>query len=339
MKDNKGIIGAGNWILDTTKTIDVYPEQDTLANILDQESNNGGAAYNVLKDLAKLGVPFPLYGIGLIGNDGAGQYILEDCRMHGIDTTSLKSLDGVSTSYTDVMLVKSTGRRTFFHHRGANALLDREYFNFDKVDARILHLGYLLLLDRLDEFAHDKRTRASLLLEEVKNKGMITSVDLVSESSDRFRQIIMPSLPYIDYLFLNEFEAGKLTGVNLSEKNLSPENIKQAIQFILNHGVNEWVILHFPQGVMAGNRKGDFIFQGSLDLPPDKIAGTTGAGDAFAAGVLFGIHEGWPLNDSLELGVCSAASCLSHVSCSEGIIKYNNCLELRNYFGYTKSIL
>ena len=69
MNQRKGITGAGNWILDWTKTIDVYPQQDTLANILSQESNNGGAAYNVLKDLSRLGAPFPLRAIGLIGND------------------------------------------------------------------------------------------------------------------------------------------------------------------------------------------------------------------------------------------------------------------------------
>lgn len=328
----KGITGAGNWILDLTKTIDIYPQQDTLANILSQESNNGGAAYNVLKDLARLGAPFPLRGIGLIGNDEAGAYILEDCRKLGINTDGLIIHESASTSYTDVMLVKSTGRRTFFHHRGANAFLDIPHFNFDRIQSRILHLGYLLLLDRLDGFLEDKRTRASFLLKRAKEKGLITSVDLVSESRDRFKSIVGPSLPFIDYLFLNEYEAGKLTGIDLTSGPIDLKTCQKALEKIISGGILKWVILHFPQGVIARNRQGDLLSQGSLQMPENRIVGTTGAGDAFAAGVLYGIHEKWPMDQCIELGICSAAASLTHASCSGGILPQTECLELKEKY-------
>ncbi len=328
----KGITGAGNWILDWTKTIDIYPQQDTLANILLQESNNGGAAYNVLKDLAKLGAPFPLRGIGLIGDDEAGAYILEDCRKSGIDTDGLTVHESASTSYTDVMLVKDTGRRTFFHHRGANAYLDISHFNFDKIQSRILHLGYLLLLDRLDEFLDDNRTRASILLNRAKEGGMITSVDLVSESRDRFKTIVAPSLPYIDYLFLNEYEASKLTGIDLTSGSTDHRAYEKALEKIFSGGILNWVILHFPDGVIARNREGNLLFKGSLILPENMIIGTTGAGDAFAAGALYGIHENWNMEQCIELGICAAAASLTHASCSDGIHPYNECLELKEKY-------
>ena len=327
-----GITGAGNWILDWTKTIDIYPQQDTLANILSQESNNGGAAYNILKDLSRLGAPFPLHGIGLIGNDEAGSYILEDCRKLGIRTDGLLVHETASTSYTDVMLVRKTGRRTFFHHRGANAFLDIPHFNFDNIQSRILHLGYLLLLDRLDGFLSDSLTRASFILGMAKEKGLITSVDLVSESSDRFQNIVAPSLPFIDYLFLNEYEASKLTGADLSSETMDLKTCKKALKKILSGGILNWVILHFPDGVIALNKHGDLLLQGSLMMPENRIIGATGAGDAFAAGVLYGIHENWPMDQCIELGICSAASSLTHASCSGGILPLAECLKLKEKY-------
>jgi len=330
----KGITGAGNWILDITKTIDTYPQEDTLANILAQESNNGGAAYNVLKDLSKLGAPFPLYGIGLIGDDEAGRSILEDCRNLGINTRGLQIDRSANTSYTDVMLVKKTGRRTFFHHRGANAFLDITHFNFAANPTRILHLGYLLLLDQLDEFIETNKTRAAIVLGNAKENGMLTSVDLVSESRDRFKKIVAPSLPFIDFLFLNEYEASKLTGVDLITPKATRTAFEMVLKKILSGGVLQWAILHFPEGAIAGNRNGQILYQESVDMPPSNIIGTTGAGDAFAAGVLYGIHEGWPMEKCLELGVCSAAASLTHASCSEGVRSMKECLELGVKYGF-----
>jgi sugar/nucleoside kinase (ribokinase family) len=331
-KEMDGIIGGGNWIIDWTKSIDIYPEQDTLANILSQESNNGGAAYNVLKDLSRLGATFPLHGIGLIGDDEAGQFILEDCRKHGIGMAGLEVMVSASTSYTDVMLVRETGRRTFFHHRGANALLDIPHFQFKRYQARIFHLGYLLLLDRLDDFLEEGKTRAAVVLEKAKENGLITTVDLVSESRDRFKKIVSPSLPYIDYLFLNEYEASKLTGIDLTSGPLTRSACEGALKEIFAAGVLQWVILHFPEGVIARHRDGKMISQGSVIMPPDQFIGATGAGDAFAAGVLYGIHESWPMERCLELGVLVAASSLTHASCSEGIRPVEECLALREKY-------
>ncbi|MGF1637904.1 MAG: carbohydrate kinase family protein, partial [Cyclobacteriaceae bacterium] len=127
MENRTGILAAGNWIIDKIKIIDEFPHQDGLANILDEQTNNGGAAYNVLKDLAKLKAKFPLYGCGLVGNDDNGRHILEDCKAHSINIEYLQSTSMAATSFTDVMSVKSNGRRTFFHQRGANALLSPDH--------------------------------------------------------------------------------------------------------------------------------------------------------------------------------------------------------------------
>src|SRR5438105_4350996 len=146
-----GLLAGGNWIIDQVKLIDVYPQPEQLGNIRGQSQGTGGAPYNVLIDLAKTGAPFPLLGAGLVGKDPLGHQILEDCRQHKIDVRHLGATADAPTSYTDVMTEQRHGRRTFFHARGANALWRGDHLDFDKAKPRIFHLGYLLLLDALDE--------------------------------------------------------------------------------------------------------------------------------------------------------------------------------------------
>lgn len=106
---------------------------------------------NVLIDLSKLKAPFPLEAIGLVGDDLNGARIIDHCREKGIDVRQLQTTHDMPASYTVVTSVKNTGKRTFSHHRGANSLLDIDHFDFHLSRFRIFHLGYLLLLDRLDE--------------------------------------------------------------------------------------------------------------------------------------------------------------------------------------------
>ena len=329
-----GIIAAGNWIIDHIKVIDIYPVQDSLANIKEESYSNGGSPYTILKNLAKLQALFPLSGIGLVGEDGFGIQIKNDCAEHGIDTKMLKALSHTPTSYTDVMTVKSTGRRTFFHQRGANAFLDIADFDFAGSSEKIFHLGYLLLLDSLDKIYEDGKSGAGRVLDMACQAGLKTSVDIVSEDSNRFKQIILPALPYIHYLFLNEFEAGRCTDNDLSGDRPGYAALDKAAAEILYHGVREWVFIHFPAGVFAKNKRGEVLYQGSVNLPSDKVISVLGAGDALAAGILYAIHEGWPISEALRLGVCSSASCLLELSSSKGILPYNKCLDIGENYGF-----
>src|ERR1700729_1728947 len=84
-----GLLAGGNWIIDQVKLVDVYPQREQLANIRGQSQGSGGAPYNVLIDLARLGAPFPLMGAGLVGDDALGREILADCKQNKIDTRHL----------------------------------------------------------------------------------------------------------------------------------------------------------------------------------------------------------------------------------------------------------
>jgi sugar/nucleoside kinase (ribokinase family) len=329
-----GIAGAGNWIVDRVKLVDHWPQQDTLANILGETTGNGGGAFNLLVDLAKLGVPFPLEGIGLVGKDAAGGWIFETCNQHRIQTDFLKSTDA-PTSYTDVITAKDTGRRTFFHQRGANSRFGPDSFEISEIESRIFYFGYALLLDSMDAPDTDFGTRAGRLLANASKLGMKTAMDVVSEDSDRFEWIVSAALPHLDWLFMNEFEAERTVGYPLRKgEGLDRQAMEAAAQQLLKAGVHEAVFLHAPEGAYARSANGDSIWQPSVNLPAAEIAGTVGAGDAFAAGVLFGLHDQMPLRECLLRGVCAAAASLRHPSASEGVLPLEMCISLAGAHGF-----
>jgi len=334
MSARQGILSGGNWIVDKLKFIDTYPQQDALANILTETTGNGGSPFNVLLDLARLGAPFPLAGIGLIGTDAYGDWIHGQCDAHGVDRTRILRHATAPTSYTDVMTVKSTGRRTFFHQRGANAFLAPEHFSFARSDAKIFHLGYLLLLDLLDQPDKDFGTASARVLHEAREAGFKTSIDVVSEDSQRFADIVLPALRHTDYCIMNEFEIERTTGIPTKPGGcISLPALESASRQLLTSGVGEWVITHFPEGACALGHDGSFHIQGSLHVPQEHIIGTVGAGDAFAAGVLFGLHEDLPIDTALRYGVATAASCLFGSGTSDGILPIKDCLALADKLG------
>ena len=327
----RGVLAGGNWIMDHVKMIDGWPSQDALANITAQSDGNGGGPYNITKNLARLGAGFPLAGVGLIGRDADGEKILQDCTAHGIDHTGIQAVAAAPTSYTDVMTVSGTGRRTFFHQHGANALLDSMHFDLAATSARIFYLGYLGLLQTLDAADAAGRTKASQLLEQARGLGLITLADLVSNESADFPAIVNPSLPHLDYLFLNEYELARLVGETAVK---APGQLVAQARQVIERGVQQAVIVHLPEGALCVRRDGPVTWQPAVRLPADQIAGTAGAGDAFSAGFLLGLHEGWNDNQCLKLAVNAAAASLRDATCSAAVESWQNCLALGRQLGF-----
>ncbi len=320
-----GITAGGNWIIDLIKFVDSYPEEGNLSNILKTESPaNGGCPYNVLLDLARLKTGIPLQAVGAIGDDDFGNFILDDCRRHGVSTELMSKRPGQTTSYTDVITVKSNGHRTFFHARGANATLDIDDFDIARIKGRICLVGYLLLLDKLDEPDKKFGTRAARLLSMLKDAGIETAIDVVSENSERFNRIVTPSLKFTDYLIFNEVEAGKVLEKKIRRKDggIDFKDASEAADALLKMGVGKIVVIHFPEGAVATVKDKNRLVREkakSLKLPSGFIKGTVGAGDAFCAGCLQVIYEGGNLKEMLALGNGVAAASLSHPSASLGI--------------------
>ena len=103
--------------------------------------------------------------------------------------------------------------------------------------------------------------------------------------------------------------------------------MSEAARALLKRGVARQVVIHL-RGRGGRGSLGRGGQAGILELPSNFIVGATGAGDAFAAGYLFGIHEGWSTQRSVELGVCAAAACLTGPTPSGGLRTVDECLAL-----------
>lgn len=312
--ERKGIIAAGNMLVDHVHQIVQWPERGWLAEIVHSERATGGAPLNVLLTLAKMHVSLPLQAVGLIGEDSDGDYIMAMLDQYHVNRQRVQRTTFAPTSMSQVMTDPS-GQRTFFHSPAANRLLDLPAF--DRLDSsmKIFHLGYLLLLDSLDMPDEEFGTRSARLLAQMREQGYETSLDLVSRKGDpRYQPLVLPALRYVDYLVINELEAGEFSGLEMRNGDDAPDidHIALAASQLLAAGVKQRVVIHCPEGAWgeAPGEPGQWI--ASKQLEQDEIIGSVGAGDAFCAGFLYGCHEAWPLTDSIQLAhACARASLLA----------------------------
>jgi sugar/nucleoside kinase (ribokinase family) len=335
-----GIACGGIWVVDLLKVIDHYPQENSIAYISEVSQGGGGCAHNVVINLAKFDSGLPLYALGVLGNDPYGDYLVEQCRRHpNVNVEQLRRTDLDATPYTDVFCVKSSGRRTFFHYPGTNRLFHPADVDLDRLPARMFHLGYLLLMAALDQADAEYGTVAARFLAQLQSRNIRTSIDLVSENSDRFPKIVPPALKYTDYCIINDWEAEKLTGIPLrSGGTLLPENLRKIGAAILAQGVRELVVVHFPEGGYLLSRSGVERLQPSLDLPDAYIVGSTGAGDSFCAGILYGLYQGWNYDRTLRFATCAGGMNLSDLTTTGGIQSWQEILRMEERFPYRESL-
>lgn len=321
-----GIGVVGNLIVDRYKVVETYPPAGSLTTIVGMGSAAGGLAYSCSVDLARLDPTLRVPVIGVVGSDPDGDLLVTALEKYrGIETAGIRR-EG-QTSFTDVMEDQSGKTRTFFQYRGANALLDVNDVDFDSLDIDLLHAGYVLLLDKLDEEDSEYGTRMARLLAAAQERGVKTSVDVVSEESDRFARLMPPALKYTDYCIINEVEVGRTTGVSVEKAGkVDLTALREAAMRILGMGVSTWVVVHWRGGAAGLSVSGEWVVRPSIDLPKAEIVTSTGAGDAFASGVLLGAWRGFSLAQSIELGIGTATSSLKEGNSTDGVGRWEDML-------------
>jgi sugar/nucleoside kinase (ribokinase family) len=333
-----GIVCAGTILVDAGKVIDRYPALDQLAVIEDMSLSTGGPALNMAVDLRQLGGDFPVGLLGAVGDDAHAAFILAECARLGISTAGVRQLAGAVTSFTDVMVERDGGRRTMFHHRGANALFDAAAADLPAAAARILHAGAPGIHPVMDQPLPGGGNGWSALLQRAQAAGLHTNLELVSLRRDRTAEVAWPCLPYLDSIVINELEAGALTGIDAPAPTADGPADWLALEAmalgLVERGVSVLAVVHFPAGCVAAAPGGRTWRQGSVRLPREQVRSTTGAGDAFAAGVILGLHEGWPVERCLRLAVASAAACVASPATSAGIRPAADCLAAADRAGY-----
>ncbi|CAF4078446.1 unnamed protein product [Rotaria sordida] len=305
--DRRGLLASGSVIVDYIIIIDHWPIENCTSFVqCPPVMAGGGGPFNIVKNLVAMNAHFPLSLLGLIGNDVNGKWVIEDCMKSHIDISQLQTInDSTPTSCTYVMSVENTNRRTFFHQQGANGYLNEQHFDFSQTTAKLFYLGPLTVLTALDQLIDDnKRTNASKVLEAALLSGLETIVDFSTTKNSNYSKVAQASLPFIDHLIINETEAG----------------------LILDQHLTSAILI---------TKDGNILRQGSPILPAEFIKGAVGAGDAFAAGMIYGIHEQWPLDKTLHLAVCVGAMSLSDETSCGGMKTIDECIQLEK-FGFRK---
>lgn len=326
----KRVMVAGNIIVDLIKRVPALPEPRCLAPILSIQRSLGGLAPNVGIDLARLDPELEVCIGGCVGADAEGEYVRSELsRYPNIDQSGIRTGEE-PTAFTDVMTVDGTGERTFFTFTGANALVGPNDFEFSQDSPRLLHLGYILLMPGLDAPDHNYGTKMARVLASAQEAGIETSIDIVSEGGDRACRLALPAMQYADYCTINEFELECITGVPIrgSGGELLTENIPAALQTLREAGVRRWVTMHAPEGAWGLDEAGTMHFVPAVPLQPEHIKSSVGAGDAFAAGLLYGVLEKLPYEKTLQLGNVVAALSLGGVGASDGIPPYPHVLKV-----------
>lgn len=300
-----GIAVAGTVIVDKINEISAYPAAGELTQIRSIQNAIGGCVPNVAIDLKKISPELAISAIGSIGDDAEGTFVTKSLTAAGLDVSGLSIKAGEKTSFTDVMSIPG-GQRTFFTYPGASAGFGVDDINFESLNAKLLHLGYFLLLQKVDDGDGIKILRKAL------EYGLETSIDLVSENSDRYG-LVLPCLPYTDYLIINELEAGKLADMEPTDEALPA--IAQKLKAL---GVRKKVIIHKPDRSVCCSDEGVSVL-GSYILPDGYIQGTTGAGDAFCAGALYGIYNEWTDAQIMEFASGCAVMALGSADATSGM--------------------
>lgn len=316
-----GIALAGNILTDNVKIIDQYPKETMLSNISSSSVAVGGCVPNTAIDIAKIDDSIRISVCGMVGDDENGKYVTEQMRRYGINTSAVKVTSDAPTSYSDVMSVESTGIRTFFHERGANKIFAPSDINVDMLNCRIFHIGYILLLDQFDKEDPEYGTAMAELLARVQAKGIKTSIDVVSDTSEKFRQKVVPALKYCNYAIMNETEGGGVSGLEPRnpDGSINIDNIRKTLEMFMEYGVKDVAVIHCPEGGFALNSNGEFAAVPSLTLPSGYIKGSVGAGDAFCAACIYCLYKNIDIKTMLELASCAAACNLSESDSISGM--------------------
>jgi sugar/nucleoside kinase (ribokinase family) len=255
----------------------------------------GGCASNTALQLALLGDP--VYLIARTGDDLTASFLEDAWQEHGVNSSFVNRAEGLKTGIS-VGLVDSDLQPRFIHTPGANATLGPEDLK-PKVLAEIgvgwLHVaGYFVLPGLLEkEFVEP--------LARLQEAGIHTSLDVVTSPAMRTPDPFWPLLPHLDIFTCNRYEGQLITG------EADPAT---AASIMRDRGARTVIIKLGEKGCLLSAEDEHLL------IPPVLIEDpldTTGAGDAFAAGLLSGLRRGLDLKDACHLGNQTGAEATTYL--------------------------
>lgn len=259
----------------------------------------GGCAANTAIALARLGVTPAV--VAKVGDDLFGDFVAQELAAAGADVSGLGRVPGLGTSKTVIVPVSGEDRR-YIHTFGANAALAAADVERALVSPpEILSIGGYLVLPAL------RQAELAGVLAAARRAGVRTVFDVVAPA-DRALTVadVADVLPEVDYFVPNDDEAAALTGES---------DPRRQAERLLELGAGTVVVTMGERGLLAMSPHETI----ELPAPHVELVEPSGAGDAFAAGLICGLLEGWSLRRCLELASVVGASACTRVGCTAGL--------------------
>jgi sugar/nucleoside kinase (ribokinase family) len=237
---------------------------------------------------------------GCLGKDPSAQVLLSNLENNGVNCQRIVFSKTLPTSKTVILLVKGQDRR-YIHSFGANADfrvqdIDREWLR----ELDIFYLGGLFLMPAFDPIGFID------LLKFCRSHKIISVVDVVIPQNFELPSDLKPLLSNIDYFMPNDDEAKRLTGHN---------DPKMMLQTLLEWGAGTVFLTLGKNGVMAGTQETHW----QASIYPVKMLDPSGSGDAFAAGILTGIANGWEISGMIRYASALGASAVRTLGTTDGV--------------------
>lgn len=310
---NFDLVGIGNALVDIeVKVEDSFIEElgitkggmtlstaDNQHTILDKLSgkprkiSSGGSAANTVHGLSVLGGK--AYYLGRVANDKFGHHYTQDMQECGVGFPGPGSeSEGTGTC---VILITPDTERTMITHLGVSSVL-----HADNVDETIIRNSKAVYIEGY-LWTGDETREAAIKMATLAKKDGIPVAFTLSDAFvvNSFKDGLLDFINWhIDILFCNEVEAIALTGAPDAESAF-PDLQAMVETLFLTVGAN---------GSLAGNNSGNGVHTGTFPVTP---VDTTGAGDLYAAGTLYGLINDYPLKESAVIGAYCAAKVVSHM--------------------------
>lgn len=288
------VVGFGALNVDRLYNVNKIAHEDEEAFITDFNQSCGGSAANTITGLSRLQIKTGF--TGKVADDNDGSLLLENLQKEGVNTDGvIISPNGRSGNVTG--FVDRSGQRALYVDPGVNDLIEYSELEIEYINSsRILHLT---------SFVGDSYRAQENVLKEI-DDDVVVSLDPGRIYAERGWSFLKNILKRTDIILINEEELKHLT----REKTLD-----EGAEFLLNQEIGNVVIKR--------GDKGAYITNGNecYDLKPFKVKciDTTGAGDAFNAGFLYGFLKNKDINESGKIGNFVASCCIMERGAVKGL--------------------
>ncbi len=288
-------VGFGALNMDKLFKVNMIAKKEEEASVLDFKESGGGSAANTTVGLARLELKTGF--IGKVASDRDGKLLLNEFRKEGVDVNGITvSEEGRSGSVMG--FIDTKGDRALYVDPGVNDHIDLSDINLDYVSAK----GFLHLSSFVGEASFKAQKQLLKHLSDVK-----ISFDPGAIYARKGLEALKPIIKECSVIFPNAIELKLLTG----------QEYKEGAQILIELGVD---VVATKLG-----KRGCYITDGKEShlIEPYKVEAvdTTGAGDAFCAGFLYGLIKQRDLYECGRLGNFVASHCISKVGARTGLPK------------------